>query len=761
MTLIDQSAAPLVTSAAQAVESDLVLDFLAGRVGPQALPTPVWGPIGEKVYNRDYSRDLFVRDPETSAFVTDAFGSLVPQPWLPAAWVPTDGRTVEVWAETIRRVALGNLSFLQSSVHAERDMIAVLDTHATEAINLFNLMYSGGALPAGRHLWTVGTGSPWSRNCFCSGFSATTSAHVRYLASRLFEGGGVGANYSTDLIEVTSPIVRAVEVRIIDTPEHRDVVAIRNAAGDALISADEAHAYVVDHGAQLLAVHDSREGWVDAWCRIIDDTTAQGDNPLTVVIDISGIRPFGAPLRTLGGTASGPAPFITAVLGIATVLRAASMTSRRLTGLEFMRIDHEVAQSVVAGGTRRSARLALKHWRDADILDFVHCKADGDHWSANISVEIDDAFTTALDAGDLHATTVFEAICEGMARNGEPGWLNMDEHSRFEPRRIRNVNPCSEISLEANYDAEGDAEGESCNIGSVNLEHFGTNLTGAYKAFQAMARFLYRATLNAYQDETAMRIENRNRRIGVGFMGLQGWCLAHGVALSDLPNAHELRANLTAFRKVTRIAADGIADELGLPRPVKVTAIAPTGTISQMFGTQAGGHPVNAVRYIRRVRYSSADPAIPDLKAQGYPVEDAVKEPNTVVVSFPTEDVILSKGYDETLIESASDISLDQFAAITLAIQDTFCGGADGNAVSATGQLAPGASGADVAVMVRPYLRLKGFTAFPTYSMPQMPIEAISKETYDEMVDEVAFYAATYGDSGDGMVCATGACPVR
>ncbi len=740
--------------------TDTTLAFLRGNLPATSIPEPNWGPIGQKVYERTYSRDLFLRDPVTTQFEKDAYGQLIPQPWLPAAWVPTDGRTKEIWAETIRRVVLGNLSFLQSSVHADRDMVAVLDTHADEAVALFELMHSGGALPAGRHLWTVGTGSPWSRNCWTCGFSAKTSAHVSYLARRLFEGGGVGSNYSDDLVAVTSPIIRAIEVRIVDTPDHADIDAIRAAAGDALISRHDATTFVVDHGAKMLTVADSREGWVEAWCTVIDDTTVDGDNPLTVVIDISGIRPFGAPLRTFGGTASGPAPFITAVLGIAKVLRAASMTQRRLSGLDFMRIDHEVAQSVVAGGARRSARMSIKSWRDADILDFIHCKADGDHWSTNISVEIDDEFMKALDAGDLHATTVFEAMCEGMARNGEPGWVNTSEHSRFEERYIRNTNPCGEISLEASYTADGDAEGESCNIGSVNLEHFGRDLTGAYKAFELMSRFLYRATLNPYPDDAANRIESGNRRVGVGFMGLQGWCLAHGVKLSDLPASSELRANLRAFRKVSRNAVDAFADGLGLPRPVKVTAIAPTGSISQMFGTQAGGHPVNAARYIRNVRYSTADPALPTLKAQGYTIENDVRAANTVVVSFPTEDVILSKGYNETIIESASDLTLDQFAAVTLTVQDEFCGGYDGNAVSATGQLGPDTTGADVAVMVRPYLRLKGFTAFPTFSMPQMPIQAVTKEQFDEAVAEVEFYAAAYGDSNDGQ-CATGACPVK
>ena len=737
-----------------ALLDSLAADFLTGRVEAESLPEPAWGPIGKAVYQRTYSRDLFVRDPETGSFVTDALGSKIPQPWLGALGfeAPTNGRTSELWAETIRRVVLGNLGFASKQTGEPIDM--------DEAVELFELFYSGNALPAGRHLWTTGTNSPWSRNCWASGWSSRTSDHVRYLASRLFEGGGVGSNYSDDLTAVTSPVRRSVQVRVTCRGDHSDFDVVATAAGDSMIAQDDLNDFVLDHGAVLLAIEDTREGWVDAWCDVIDLSTRDGDNPLTVVVDVSGLRPFGAPLRTFGGTASGPAPFVTAVLSIASILRRAANEQRRLSGLEFMEIDHHVAASVVAGGARRSARMSLKHWKDADILDFVHCKAEGDHWSTNISVEIDDAFTVALSRGDMHAETVLRAMSEGMARNAEPGWMNSSEHSRFEPTPVRMVNPCGEASLNARTDADGSANGESCNLGSVNLEAFGSDIEGATRAFDLMARFLYRATLNPYPDDLANEIELTNRRIGVGFMGLQGWCLSYGYKLSELPEAHELRGHLTRFRMVTRSSANSLADELGLPHPVKTTAIAPTGSISQMFGTQAGGHPVNAVRYIRNVRYSTADAAVDDFRRQGYRVEDAIKETNTVVVSFPTEDVILSRGYDESLIESAADLSLDTFAAVTLAIQETFCEGGDGQAVSATGQLAPGQTPDEVVEMIRPYLHLKGFTAFPVGSYVQPPIEAITKSEYDELVEEIEFMASAYGDSNDGS-CATGACPVK
>lgn len=753
MTVTTEATRSLTTGRA------LVQDFLTGRVDAEALPEPQWGPIGKQVYERTYARDLYVRDPETGEHERDTLGRRIPQPWMNDLGLPlpANGRTRELWPDTVRRVVLGNLSFVDET-HYQAD----------EAAELFELIHSGGALPAGRHLWVVGTSSPWSRNCWSSGHSALTSAHTAFLASRLFEGGGVGANYSNDLLEVTSPIKRRVSVDVTCRATHPDFEAVSAAAGDSLLAEGDAASKVTDEGALLIDVEDSREGWVASWCRIIDEATVAGDDPLSVVIDVSAIRPFGAPLRTFGGTASGPAPFVTAAAAIADVLGRAGSQRRRLTSLELMEIDHQCAAGIVAGGARRSARMSIKHWADWDVLDFIACKATGEHWTTNISVEIDDEFTQSLDDSEhdrhQHAQSVLDAVTEGMAHNGEPGFVNTSEHSRHEPSPIRATNPCGEVGLEADYSSGGLAGGEACNIGSVNLEHFGTDMAGARRAYELMSRFLYRATHKPYPDDLANRIEQDNRRIGAGLMGLQGWCLAHGIRLSDLPDSPTLLRELDSFREVVREAADDLADALATPRPVKVTAVAPTGSISQMFGTQAGGHPVTAARYVRNVRYSTADAAVARLERDGYSVEPDQRAANTVVVSFPTEDVILSRGYDEELIESAADISLESFARLTLAIQDHFCAGGDGLAVSATGQLAPGQTAGDVKAMVRPYLRLKGLTAFPTFSMPQMPIEAIDKERYLELVAQVsanaAFYEKAYGDSNDGA-CATGACPVK
>lgn len=585
-------------------------------------------------------------------------------------------------------------------------------------------------------------------NCFVAGWSPRLSSHFEYLAARLFEGGGVGANYSGDLVSVTPPVMGTINLHVICDEGHRDFDDVQRAAGGLLLPPGK-HFPVA--GEQRLVVEDSREGWASAWSHLIDLSTNPGAH--TVVLDVSGIRHRGAPLRRFGGRASGPGPFVATAIGVVRILNGA--VGRRLSGIEAMQIDHQIASAVVAGGTRRSARLALMHWRDPEVFDFITCKSDHtSHWSANISVEIDREFRSALESGDPHATAVLDAVTAGMALNGEPGLIDTGLASETEPVPVRNVNPCAEAFLATD---PVDGAGESCNLGQVDLDAFGTDLDGATEAVELMARFLYRSTLNPHPDEAARRIEARNRRIGTGIMGVQGWCAAHGYKLSELPNSPELLSKLHTLRRTARTAADSLADQLGTPRSVKVTAVAPTGTISNLRGTTPGPHPVFARHFIRRVRYSANDPALERLAAQGYNIEDDIYAASTKVVSFPMQDSVLDR-HPEELIEQSDEVGFAKFADIVAAVQEAFCGGTDGQAVSATAQIPEGYDPADLAREIRARLgKLKGITVFPAVSRPMSPLEAISSERYEEMAAMTGPGAA--GDSSTG--CVGGACPVR
>ena len=648
-----------------------------------------WGPSGREVYERTYSRRK------------------------------QDG-TQETWSETVRRVVDGNLGLVSSEFHLPN-----------EREDLIELIENFRAIPAGRHLWTSGVpGRTFVRNCHRSGWGPDLADHFTFLFDELMKGGGVGANYSNEYLDALPPVVGDVLVTYRIDDDHPDAAAVRSTVGAVELTP------LLDEWTHTepFIVPDSREGWVQALRFVFEAVQLPGQS--VIVFDLSEIRPSGSLIRGFGGTSSGPAPLIDALSTVGMIL---DEVDGQLTSLQAMAIDHAVARCVIAGNVRRSARMSIKKWSDPDIFDFISSKADtGDHWTTNISVEIDDDFLLAIDFGDDHATAVFNAVVDGMLTNGEPGFFNSSLASVGERHDVRSTNPCGEIAL---------AEWESCNLGHVNLAEFVDDPFGAAEAFGLMARFLVRATFAELGDPRQQAIENENRRIGVGFFGFQEWLAGHGVRFSEAVHP-DVEETLTRFRIVVRAAADGYADQLGIPRPVKVTAIAPTGSIAKLPGTTEGIHPVYARYYERRIRYAESDPLLWKL-SQTSTIEDCIYSSNTKVVVSIVRDTILDK-VDEHLVEQADEISVSDMLAVQAMVQECY---AD-NAVSFTTNVQPDTSRDELAEALRAWLPfLKGTTVMVDASRPQSPYTRITSEEY------LLAEASEVGQSFD--LCSTGACPIR
>lgn len=718
---------PLMT---QPIEP-FIHQFLNDEITADELPEPNWGPVGREVYERSYSRNILNED-----------GS-VADGWR---WKVPEGRTVELWGDTVRRVVLGNLSYAPE----------IVDWDDEEAYDLFRMIYDFKIVPAGRHLWMTGVPGAALKNCHRAGWSKDITDHFRFLAIQLFQGGGVGANYSKFYRERGGNVVGNVKVGISISPDHQDYNAVKGSSDTLWVPEDEINSFP-------FVVEDTREGWVDAWVKLIGLYHTPGDHE--IVFDLSEVRPHGAPLKAFGGRASGPAPLAGSLVSISHILDRVEKDTL-ISAIDSMVIDHYIAAAIVAGGTRRSARMSQLNWNDPEVFDFITHKRDDPSvsWSTNISVVLDDDFHCALEGGDAHASEVLHAIAEGMAADGEPGIYNLALANEGERRDVGATNPCGEAILEEHYDpetGEGSASGESCNLGSVDLDAFGVDLEGARQGFALMSRFLYRATLAPIYDDDQAEIEYRNRRLGVGIMGFQGWCAAHDTKLTDFSEDDDLMRKMLGFRLVCRDAADELADELGLPRPIKVTAIAPTGSIAQLRGTTAGLHPVYARYFIRRIQYADTAPTLQDMIDSGYPVEDSIYASHTKVVSIPVRDIILDR-HHESLIEQSDEVSVAQFLDVQAALQETFCGGLDGQAISATAQIPPTTHPDLLTDTLKKYVhRIKGATVFPALSRPQQPITSVSKGDWAIAMLELSQpELITAGDSNDGE-CAGGACPIR
>lgn len=679
---------------------------------------PKFGPTGETVYERTYQR------------------------------VKPNGER-ETWLDTVTRVVDGNLSLVPS----ER-------IEPGERERLIDLMYDFKILPAGRHLWASGVpGRQYLFNCHVSGWGQKLSDHFEFTFMRLMEGGGVGANYSSRFLEPFGAPVQPLNVHVVCDPAHPDYSAMRDAG---VLSDSYSHEW-----GGAYAVEDSREGWAAAMVDLIDTFYRPDVKHTERVYDVSRVRGAGQPLRTFGGTASGPRPFARMMLEIGRILSSSANEAGEwaiepyVTPLEAMEIDHAIAECVVSGGNRRSARMAMVEWDDLFIFDFIACKADSaKHWTTNISVVIDDEFTAALAAKDDHAVAVHREITRGMLDNGEPGYWNKDLSNAGEPNEVIATNPCGEIALEA---------WENCNLGHVNLDAFAptsqsekADFLGLYEAHRLMTRFLIRATYGDVNDSKQAEKLARNRRIGVGHFGVQGFLAKRGIRYSEAPKRNRFAQELDFMRVEVDDAATEYAHELRIPVPVKTTTVAPTGTIAKMPGATEGIHPIYARHFIRRVRFSVVDvrqaERVAEFMAQGYKVETDVYDQsgNTVVVEFPTKEKLVeeveSMGYPASLVESADEISFADMLAFQAMYQKHYAN----NAVSFTVNIPAGQLSLDEAMgtLERFLPVLKGTTVFPDLTRPQSPYERITEAEYESAAQRSV--DASYDES-----CASGACPVK
>ena len=354
-----------------------------------------WGPIGKDVYLRTYSR------------------------------TKADG-TQETWQDTVLRVVDGNLALVNRKFH-----------EPGERERLIELIYNMDMIPAGRHLWVSGVpGRQFVFNCHAAGWSRKDLAsHFTFTFEELMKGGGVGSNYSNKYIEMYPPIFSKVNLHVVCNPDHPNVDEL-----SGMLSKD------FDHYAQeRFVVDDSREGWSATLQEVLLAAWHGKDSPL--IVDVSMLRERGAVLKSFGGKSSGPGPLVIMLKKISELLSA--KVGKKLTGMDMMAIDHQLATCVVSGNIRRSARMSIKHWADPDITEFINCKQDAEsHWSTNISVEVDERFFQAIRRGEEKAKLVMKEVATGMHKNGEPGFWNSSLAAIGEVEYPFTTNPCGEISFE-------------------------------------------------------------------------------------------------------------------------------------------------------------------------------------------------------------------------------------------------------------------------------------------------------------------------
>lgn len=325
----------------------------------------------------------------------------------------------------------------------------------------------------------------------------------------------------------------------------------------------------------LRAEEDTREEWSAVTWRAMSCLMTGGG----IGIDYSRLRPAGAPLTRTGGVASGPIPLMHAI--------------------------NEIGRNVMQGGSRRSAIYASLNWQHEDIPEFLKAK----NWSSvikelkekdfnfpapldmtNISVNYDDAALWNRNedgsfSPDLTKNSVFLQNVRQAMETGEPGFSFNFGNKQNETLR----NACTEVTSEDDSDV--------CNLGSINLGNI-HSLEEFTEVVRLASKFLVCGTLRAdLPYEKVYKVRERNRRLGLGLMGIHEWLLQRG---QQYEVTDELHKWLSVYQTESVRAANEHCDRFYISRPVAYRAIAPTGTIGILASTTTGIEPFFAVAYKRR-----------------------------------------------------------------------------------------------------------------------------------------------------------------
>ena len=369
----------------------------------------------------------------------------------------------------------------------------------------------------------------------------------------------------------------------------------------------------------VIHVADSKIGWAKAYRELIS-LLYSGQLPKW---DISRVRPAGATLKTFGGRASGPEPLVDLFNFTVEVFRSAS--GRKLSSIEAHDICCKIAQIVVVGGVRRSALISLSNLTD----DRIRRAKSGQWWVDNPQRGLANNSACYTEKPDFEAfLNEWQSLYE--SRSGERGMFSRVASQRQAEKNGRRdatydfgTNPCSEIILRP-Y--------QFCNLSEVVVRQNDSLADLKRKVRVATILGTLQATLTDFRYLRKIWKDNTEEEalLGVSLTGI----MDHAV-MSGRGNKDDLKDWLSQLREEAIKVNAEWAGRLGINASTAITAVKPSGTVSQLVNSASGIHPRYADQYIRRVRADARDPLCSVLEAAGIPVEDDVMSPSTKVFSFP------------------------------------------------------------------------------------------------------------------------------
>lgn len=471
----------------------------------------------------------------------------------------------------------------------------------------------------------------------------------------------------------------------------------------------------------LKAEEDSREDWANlSWKSESCLMTGGG-----IGVDYSIYRPAGSTISRTGGEASGAIPK--------------------------MNMINEIGRRVMQGGSRRSAIYASLNWKHGDIEDFLKAK----DWQSmpvgstgktlwdikqedfnfpapldmtNISVNYDTEWLLNYwKTGDVGS--VFKQNVKQAMQSAEPGF----SFNFFDKENETLRNACTEVTSADDSDV--------CNLGSINLGRV-DDIEEFRDIVDLATKFLICGTMKAQLPYRAVyETREKNRRLGLGLMGMHEWLVKKGSRYEVTPELHQW---LAIYKGQSDTTSRSFADLHSVSRPVANRAIAPTGSIGILAGTSTGLEPIFAVAYKRRY------------------LKGGNRWHYQYVVDSAAQELIDMYGANPDNIESALDLAEDyerrmKFQAdvqdyVDMSISSTI------NLPSWGSDLNNEDTVDDFASTLASYAhRLRGFTCYPDGSRGGQPLVSVPyKEAVEKLGTEFEEHVETHDIcdiSGTGGSC--------
>jgi ribonucleoside-diphosphate reductase alpha chain len=369
---------------------------------------------------------------------------------------------------------------------------------------------------------------------------------------------------------------------------------------------------------RLYLIEDSIMGWADA-IKVLFKAYFEGK--FMPNFDFRAIRHKGARLVTAGGKAPGPEPLKICLAHVQAILDR-KQVGERLTALECHDILCHIANSVLAGGIRRSAMIALFSHDDEEMIT---CKY-GNWWELN--EQRGRANNSAVLERDIITEEEFKNLWSRVeaSGSGEPGiyWTNNKDWG---------TNPCCEIALRPF---------QFCNLCEVNVN----DIVSQADLNDRVCAATFFGTLQAgftnfhYLRPIWTKTTQKDALLGIGMTGI---C-----------SGEVLKYDLEESSRLAVLTNKLISERIGINESARVTCIKPSGTTSLVLGTSSGIHAWHNDFYLRTMRFNKNESIAQYLMLYHPEIceDDVLRPTDTLCVRIPVKAPEGSILRNETAIDT-------------------------------------------------------------------------------------------------------------